>query len=200
MQLRKHVGAPLVGPDVDASMGPQLCSCGNCMTRHKKRWGFPRFNGAATLQLRKHGSQSGTGSERVSLQWGRNFAVAETILFGAASVPVPAASMGPQLCSCGNCTNCHKSKTYHPASMGPQLCSCGNAAASRIRMTGSRLLQWGRNFAVAETADFLAFQPIVNTLQWGRNFAVAETVSHASIIVHLQPLQWGRNFAVAETV
>ena len=36
-------------------------------------------------------------------------------------------------------------------------------------------------------------------LQWGRNFAVAETIYPVVIPVENDLLQWGRNFAVAET-
>ena len=77
-----------------ASMGPQLCSCGNLTTikvaaplRLTCQAGF---NGAATLQLRKH--------ERT---W--------KILVSRL------ASMGPQLCSCGNWgSNCKVGRGHPP--------------------------------------------------------------------------------------
>ena len=60
-------------------------------------------------------------------------------------------------------------------------------------------LQWGRNFAVAETElqqhDYL----VRHVLQWGRNFAVAETSFRRAGAPRGPALQWGRNFAVAET-
>ena len=36
-----------------ASMGPQLCSCGNTRSSASQSGRVSRFNGAATLQLRK---------------------------------------------------------------------------------------------------------------------------------------------------
>ena len=86
------------------------------------------------------------------------------------------------------------------------------------------LLQWGRNFIVAEISDEVASQGRHNrasmgpqlyrcgnksmdsdydarkyALQWGRNFIVAE-ISLKTSAVHIRyaTLQWGRNFIVAE--
>ena len=83
-------------------MGPQLCSCGNRVVGqdgHHPSGGFngaatlqlrkrdspypgrrePEcFNGAATLQLRKQEAGVIVTSYTEQLQWGRNFAVAET--------------------------------------------------------------------------------------------------------------------------
>ena len=104
LQLRKH-GTLLTAPynATSASMGPQLCSCGNGLywrsdprtsarfngaatlqlrkpgheaVRLRSRW--LGFNGAATLQLRKHQPLVTYDPARLALQWGRNFAVAET--------------------------------------------------------------------------------------------------------------------------
>ena len=132
-------------------MGPQLCSCGNapaqtcCIMSYSSFNGaatlqlrkllvgcdsdsaYDRFNGAATLQLRKPLPKGGTSIKWTALQWGRNFAVAET-----GDSPTQA---GIALA----------------ASMGPQLCSCGNREKLITRKVPYRELQWGRNFAVAET-------------------------------------------------
>ena len=83
-----------------------------------------------------------------TLQWGRNLIVAEGRHHGA-----------------GN--------DARAASMGPQLDSCGREEAAEI---GRYLveLQWGRNLIVAEgmshDSDFVAYV----RLQWGRNLIVAE--------------------------
>ena len=37
------------------------------------------------------------------------------------------------------------------------------------------LLQWGRNFIVAETRVIMELRSTSHMLQWGRNFIVAET-------------------------
>ena len=147
-----------------ASMGPQLCSCGNSTPPVHATRGRPRFNGAATLQLRKHGAGRIVAVPVGRLQWGRNFAVAETRRRNRRDGRHRHASMGPQLCSCGNTTwgqwfeytlcrlqwgrNFAVAETrYHilrgiqvvVASMGPQLCSCGNRAwtmPTRTRVCG----------------------------------------------------------------
>ena len=135
-----------------ASMGPQLYRCGNqapCRPRGTLPW---RFNGAATLSLRKHGYGPGSwsGSQRFNgaatlslrkhaivrsfttcvnmLQWGRNFIVAETWRLAV------------------DCRG-----RVH-ASMGPQLYRCGNLALKYDKHQTLFKLQWGRNFIVAETS------------------------------------------------
>ena len=59
--------------------------------------------------------------------------------------------------------------------MGPQLYRCGNLCQFRKSLPAWILLQWGRNFIVAEISSSL--DDIVlnaSSLQWGRNFIVAE--------------------------
>ena len=60
-----------------ASMGPQLYRCGNRSTAAATYGGDTRFNGAATLSLRKSEYTFTPSTTRVWLQWGRNFIVAE---------------------------------------------------------------------------------------------------------------------------
>ena len=61
--------------------------------------------------------------------------------------------------------------------MGPQLYRCGNHWHSRYDPGVSPVLQWGRNFIVAETRAYgIDAQAGTGTLQWGRNFIVAETL------------------------
>ena len=83
--------------------------------------------------------------------------------------------------------------------MGPQLCSCGNDRKGVKVMLSSSELQWGRNFAVAETPTTRHRIIQAPLLQWGRNFAVAETIYTDTEADDKVWLQWGRNFAVAET-
>ena len=86
-----------------ASMGPQLYRCGN-MERGAPYFSFPgRFNGAATLSLRKRGR-----------------------LAAHVRLVLPA-SMGPQLYRCGNDGSIVPHGGHFLASMGPQLYRCGNA-------------------------------------------------------------------------
>ena len=83
--------------------------------------------------------------------------------------------------------------------MGPQLYRCGNLF-SRPETCGSVLvLQWGRNFIVAETGISFHDNRLWFMLQWGRNFIVAETTNSRAYGQTSSVLQWGRNFIVAET-
>ena len=88
----------------------------------------------------------------MSLQWGRNFIVAETWWNVGVSVALACASMGPQLYRCGNgrLERLHRAERH--ASMGPQLYRCGNMAIVAVLMLAIYMLQWGRNFIVAETS------------------------------------------------
>ena len=58
--------------------------------------------------------------------------------------------MGPQLYRCGNGKSIRGIAPPDFASMGPQLYRCGNAKVPLTLPTASFLLQWGRNFIVAE--------------------------------------------------
>ena len=60
------------------------------------------------------------------------------------------------------------------------------------------LLQWGRNFIVAEMGCGGQRTKEDVLLQWGRNFIVAEMTPILSLATIVSPLQWGRNFIVAE--
>ena len=164
-----------------------------------RSWICIRFNGAATLSLRKLTSQTEQEMFGTRLQWGRNFIVAETGLSRGEWVAVGLlqwgrnfivaetyampfllhvgqhASMGPQLYRCGN-------KSWSRAPF--PLITCFNGAATlslRKRVIATSLalrksvLQWGRNFIVAETSRMVVEFPLPVQLQWGRNFIVAET-------------------------
>ena len=109
------------------------------------------------------------------LQWGRNFAVAETAMGGFPKRLGFVASMGPQLCSCGN-------RAYIP----------GRRGASR-GFNGAATLQ------LRKQSWWSVIMLLTIQLQWGRNFAVAETTWPPTVGIRRKRLQWGRNFAVAET-
>ena len=85
-----------------------------------------RFNGAATLSLRKQPARRPGHRRYNTLQWGRNFIVAETRVVGRTEDLDTLASMGPQLYRCGNCDTGQGRRLACPASMGPQLYRCGN--------------------------------------------------------------------------
>ena len=58
--------------------------------------------------------------------------------------------MGPQLYRCGNEAIFHYRQTRRSASMGPQLYRCGNSHDRQRKAFRDAVLQWGRNFIVAE--------------------------------------------------
>ena len=58
--------------------------------------------------------------------------------------------------------------------MGPQLYRCGNGMDPAVKVDFFGLLQWGRNFIVAEMRRVAATITFQEMLQWGRNFIVAE--------------------------
>ena len=165
-------------PSASASMGPQLYRCGNRPTTGAGTPTAPRFNGAATLSLRKPENRvrlrrpknrfngAATLSLRkpiwspavrvmlAALQWGRNFIVAET-------------------------RSLRMTTGSYSGFNGAATLSLRKLTSFLIGSYGLDVLQWGRNFIVAETRfrhPVLARQP---ELQWGRNFIVAETVPSA---------------------
>ena len=136
-----------------------------------------RFNGAATLSLRKPGSRRAAKRDITALQWGRNFIVAET-----GSWPACPGGCWPRF----NGAATLSLRKLLPV-RGPSMQSrrFNGAATLSLRKPGSRraakrditALQWGRNFIVAETRILRITPGAANrTLQWGRNFIVAETV------------------------
>ena len=60
--------------------------------------------------------------------------------------------------------------------MGPQLYRCGNTIADAGKVEFNGLLQWGRNFIVAEISGDRMIPIVPYELQWGRNFIVAEII------------------------
>ena len=173
--------------------------------------------------MRKPVNVQALGAYIETLQWGRNFIVAETRrLFFWLRQPV-LASMGPQLYRCGNTVLAigaiseaplqwgrnfivaetmqfdQKQRVHDPASMGPQLYRCGNDSCSNNREFRRFVLQWGRNFIVAEMGRVYRFPSVRQMmLQWGRNFIVAEIFHPLLTYGNAIWLQWGRNFIVAE--
>ena len=111
----------------------------------------------------------------MSLQWGRNFIVAEI-------------RYAPQRRS-------RSSSGFN----GAATLSLRKSYMMFVMITNRLGLQWGRNFIVAEINELRLAKPSTYSLQWGRNFIVAEMYSATSpVIIEFRLLQWGRNFIVAE--
>ena len=85
--------------------------------------------------------------------------------------------------------------------MGPQLYRCGDGYMGISVRNTIDVLQWGRNFIVAEDWSWnLNLITAAEQLQWGRNFIVGGDLANIPMVFWFRDmLQWGRNFIVAET-
>ena len=155
LQLRKPVPVPQVLADVvAASMGPQLCSCGNTQSRYE----------LCEVYLASMGPQLCSCGNTQS-----RYELCEVYL----------ASMGPQLCSCGNTQSRYELCEVYLASMGPQLCSCGNPSPFISPATHAACFNGAATLQLRKQADSSVIVDLPQELQWGRNFAVAETRSRS---------------------
>ena len=133
------------------------------------------------------------------------------------------ASMGPQLYRCGNLSSSIRACRSWIASMGPQLYRCGNQKRNRlpeqslfcfngaatlslrkltmgdIDRTMYALLQWGRNFIVAEMYMKMMDVFAQKVASMGPQlYRCGNSRARHSRYVMGSVLQWGRNFIVAE--
>ena len=135
-----------------ASMGPQLYRCGNSRARYVTTAPPARFNGAATLSLRKLSTgRAGSAPAAACFNGAATLSLRKCEkLTAVAPPPLIHASMGPQLYRCGNEEYAVVRAEAVIASMGPQLYRCGNQTNAQFNLLHTYLLQWGRNFIVAE--------------------------------------------------
>ena len=157
--------------------------------------GVHGFNGAATLQLRKQYVRYGSPCNSKLASMGPQLCSCGNLgAPGAQHVPAEA-SMGPQLCSCGNHgiipPNTHRVK----ASMGPQLCSCGNTEPAEPAEPAEPSFNGAATLQLRKPPKAPDYRGPKAVLQWGRNFAVAETGSRGS-----RPLQVSISFNGAATL
>ena len=137
-------------------MGPQLYRCGNKITGGRPMNLTVRFNGAATLSLRKSGRKRSRIPIPRPLQWGRNFIVAEIDLAVIDILDLVDASMGPQLYRCGNPrpTKGQMLRVYR--FNGAATLSLRKYQWPDLQPDSWRWLQWGRNFIVAEISALIS--------------------------------------------
>ena len=138
-----------------ASMEPQLYRCGNVAGSGSAVLSTSSFNGAATLSLRKFTA--------------RALSCTGIICFNGAATLSLRKYVGVFGKECGSA-----------ASMEPQLYRCGNPVPQCMQARLPDMLQWGRNFIVAETRNGSNYGCKEGVLQWGRNFIVAETRARAA--------------------
>ena len=137
-----------------ASMGPQLCSCGNQQKAAERTAALLASMGP---QLCSCGNTA-SGYTRPTLeplQWGRNFAVAETPCRQSGRRHKDTASMGPQLCSCGNSMPAVPTRSPIHRFNGAATLQLRKPESVRSGSRRYNRLQWGRNFAVAETSPVI---------------------------------------------
>ena len=179
------------------------------------------FNGAATFQLRIAIPGLENSLKLGTLQWSRNFSVADcfknefqpdfSISFnGAATFQLRivisvhwywlkfwtfngAATFQLRIVDLS-----HKPKlVFHP-SMEPQLFSCGLTKKNKKNPNSNFHLQWSRNFSVADCPTYRFVIRPVSHLQWSRNFSVADCARFFLLKLLCVILQWSRNFSVAD--
>ena len=119
-QIENYVGLRI------ESNGPQLYRCGNAVAGCTSHARCNRFNGAATLSLRKFAKMGILKSVVHMLQWGRNFIVAEILQIASLGCSIMHSFNGAAILSLRKCLT--------PITL---LATVGG-------------LQWGRNFIVAE--------------------------------------------------
>ena len=82
--------------------------------------------------------------------------------------------------------------------MGPQLFRCGKRQIYDIMEGQESAFNGAATFSLRKAAWGRLYDPGVGLLQWGRNFFVAESSDTNMTAIHRLHLQWGRNFFVAE--
>ena len=135
------------------SMEPQLFSCGLPENKDNEDLVYlpsmePQlFSCGLYLSISIHGI-------RIILQWSRNFSVADCQWTGIHPILASFPSMEPQLFSCGLLLECLASCLAHEPSMEPQLFSCGLKVCEAAHVILPSILQWSRNFSVADCRTF----------------------------------------------
>ena len=103
LSLRKPAAAMRRMPiSTPASMGPQLYRCGNLSMLKKGIKVISSLQWGRNFIVAETGDAGTDGGSGTQLQWGRNFIVAETRRFRRGIFRNRSASMGPQLYRCGN--------------------------------------------------------------------------------------------------
>ena len=156
-------------------MGPQLYRCGNIRCGCGRRRAGIRFNGAATLSLRK-----------LSLD-------------PANIIDQPAASMGPQLYRCGNLPAAFAWRPLWAGFNGAATLSLRKPPKVDQLVRAYDGLQWGRNFIVAETGACVYGGAQHGQASMGPQLYRCGNLMPLCSLSSCFSLQWGRNFIVAET-
>ena len=204
-------------------MGPQLYRCGNSGTlRHLRR---PN-QASMGPQLYRCGNKSRVRimGRPSTLQWGRNFIVAETCLDGFVLRLGVVASMGPQLYRCGNHLLQHRLSSlklmlqwgrnfivaetsviirvgiqWGLASMGPQLYRCGNWRLTRHWCSHGTRFNGAATLSLRKLPSAFRTNFILRLASMGPQLYRCGNVSGDRKDSRGIWLQWGRNFIVAET-
>ena len=205
-----------------ASMEPQLYRCGNVSpsTAISCRTSLQWSRNFIVAEIMAPGA--GAVFVLASLQWSRNFIVAEMwekairqqIVLHASMEPqlyrcgnldirywmafLEVASMEPQLYRCGNLLGYAWQIYIKHASMEPQLYRCGNTKRPRTHSRSAPCFNGAATLSLRKSLPDIGERAGAAVLQWSRNFIVAEIYSPNWAAPAMKPLQWSRNFIVAE--
>ena len=206
-----------------ASMGPQLYRCGNTYAVAVLRPCLASFNGAATLSLRKYDAVPQSVSSRPSLQWGRNFIVAEMSIHRTARAPVTARlQWGRNFIVAEIRLNLYvpymvltlqwgrnfivaemrkptpSRRAPACASMGPQLYRCGNAIAVYWHTIRRRASMGPQLYRCGNVRGGLGGWEKRSGFNGAATLSLRKSTSRSAVTYVATQLQWGRNFIVAE--
>ena len=158
---------------IEASMGPRFFNRGNRRSGKGPLYFYPASMGPRFFNRGNDAARKCVRANS-SLQWGRGFSTAETVVRPYLSGRDETASMGPRFFNRGNAAVARPTPRLHEASMGPRFFNRGNVGFlfcsekcldasmgprffNRGNVTGARRLhkseplQWGRGFSTAET-------------------------------------------------
>ena len=138
-------------------------------------------------------------SESLPLQWGRNFIVAEIGKDAGVWQHVDRLQWGRNFIVAEIRGLCDVAGLGGPASMGPQLYRCGNDLGAGLGVESHKCFNGAATLSLWKRAILHGLSIAVFLLQWGRNFIVAEIIRRNCMWSSFISLQWGRNFIVAET-
>ena len=165
----RHPGRPVRV----ASMGPQLYRCGNAMRGRGSHASRCSFNGAATLSLRKfviavlpyHRDQASMGPQLYRCGnlriWGR-------------AIMGDHASMGPQLYRCGNFAVISSRLSHRLGFNGAATLSLRKSTGQRTLRRRNRCFNGAATLSLRKSSSLVVGISSFILLQWGRNFIVAE--------------------------
>ena len=161
-----------------ASMGPQLYRCGNGASNGATLASRPSFNGAATLSLRKYPERQYGRYQFLTLQWGRNFIVAEMLEPFCLLLLLPYSFNGAATLSLRKWQNADRNLCHADGFNGAATLSLRKYTCPMSTSTQSSSFNGAATLSLRKYANLDQSTSAYVLLQWGRNFIVAEISPH----------------------